>query len=207
MQTSYITNNLQGALPTVRDGSINLYGNSYNIYANGIYEVISGSVNPADILYFNVNYPASSANDGQIVIIANKSNDNTTNTIFTDLVDYPIIPQGEVWKFVSDGVAWRKVPTVGAVYTRANVSGTITLSKAGFYTTTNKAYITLPNASECDGQTTIIFNPDDTSSSSIYGGVYDLENFFSDPFFLPNYSMLKLKSVGGNWRLVKYTEA
>jgi hypothetical protein len=200
MQTSYITNNLHRPLPSLRNGSINLNNNSYNIYAEGIYEVINGSVNPPDILSFNGAYPASSSNNGQIVIVANKSNDNTTNTIFTDLTDYPVIPQGEVWKFISDGVAWRKVPTVGAVYTRANVSGTVTLSKAGFYTTTNKTYITLPNASEYDGQTTIIF-----SSCTIYGGVYDIENNLQDPFTMGLYSMLKLKSVGGNWRIVKYS--
>ena len=206
MQTSYITNNLQGALPTLRNGSINLNNSSYNIYAEGIYEVISGSVNSPDILYFNILYPASSSNNGQIIIVANKSNDNTTNTILTDLTDYPVIPQGEVWKFVSDGVAWRKVPTVGAVYTRANVGGTVTLSKAGFYTTTGKAYITPPNASECDGQTIIIFT-NNINLSNIYGGVYDLENNILDPFISSANSMLKLKSVGGNWRIVKYYEA
>ena len=207
MQTSYITNNLQGALPILRNGSINLNGSSYNIYAEGIYEVISSSVNSSDILYFNIDYPASSSNNGRIVIVANKSNDNTSNTIFTDLTDYPIIPQGEVWKFVSDGVAWRKVPTVGAVYTLANISGDdYVLPRAGFYTITGKCNPTLPNASENDGQTIILFNPDD-SANDVVGGVYDIENNVTDPFIISSYSMLKLKSVGGNWRLVKYSQA
>lgn len=204
MQTSYITNNSQG-IPVLVDGAIDLYSGAYSVLSEGIYEVITGYNDFSNNIRLNdVLYNASLAN-GQTVIIINK---DPVNPVYTDLLDYPTLDSGVVYKFVSDGGQWRKVPTPGAMYANGATSGNVTLTKAGVYVTLgDKPEVTLPNASEFDGQTIILFNPQLDYTCKVNGGIYYIDNTYYSLFTLDANSMLKLKSVGGNWRIVKYSYA
>lgn len=206
MQTSYITNNSQSVQLGIRNGSIDLSAGSYSVYAEGIYIVTNGGSSSYQIQLNSGSYNASTAN-GQTVIIVNQ---DPLIPVATDLLDYPILDSGVVYKFVSDGGQWLKVPTPGAMYANGNFPGIneIVLPKAGVYVINiGKPDITLPNASEYDGQTIIIFNITGDYTCYVRGGVYDFDNSIINPFEMGYYSMLKLKSVGGNWRLVKYSFA
>lgn len=204
MQTSYITNSSHNdaSLPV---NTVDLSISPYYISSAGIYIVTNaGSGYP---LFLNYSYNPSTAN-GQTVIIVNQ--DPLNNIVYTDIPEYPTLDSEVVYKFVSDGVEWRKVSTPGAMYANGNFPGIdeIVLPSAGIYILyVGKSSVTLPNPSLYDGQTIILFNPQNTNTCKVNGGLYDIDNSFYDPFITDSNSVLKLKSVGGNWRIVKYSVA
>jgi len=211
MNTIYTTNSIQ-SVPSLVDDAVDLSGGPYSFTETGLYEVIAGSGDVSYNLRFQDGPFQPFTVDGQVIIVANK---DLTNIIYTDLVEVPVIPCGQVYTFVSNGIEWKRVISAVSIYADgaffADNSLAYPLPGPGAYVMRYDNYkpeISLPDPILYDGQSIIIFhaNYNEGYRCKIYSDIYNTRyQVLTYPFEIASDQVLKLISCGGVWRKEYYS--
>lgn len=225
MQTNYITNSTYGPPLALINGSIDLLSANVTLDQSGIYEVLHGTFTgqeqPEFYYYLYLDPPQNL--EGQRVVVSNKDYTDFFNAQFggpvfpfiggTGSATLNSIAPGKTYTFISNGSNWIVLPSKGE-YTDGAISGTVTLTKPGIYSSKTGSvvniYVTLPEPSELDGQRITIFNnmtpPGPNSIEFPNNDIYLYNGSIEAGFSVAAGQWAELVSVGGDWRIVYVNE-
>ena len=219
MQTNYITNSTYGPPLALINGNIDLLSESAYLDESGIYEVLHGT-NPEDVHYLYIREAQNL--DGQRIVVSNKDYTNFFDAQFgggsinspliggTGSATLNSIAPGKTYTFISNGNRWIVLPSKGE-YTNGAISGTVTLTEPGIYSSkiggTGTVYVTLPEPSELDGQRITMINsmPNPSLNPILFpnNDIYSPGGaLYINGFVIGVTGSAELVSVGGEWRLV-----